>query len=206
MVDSKEYWEGYYKNNPDPFGESQFARFVAGFLNQGESLYELGCGNGRDSMFFGKKGVEVVAFDQCENEIGYLESKNEMPNLHFESGDFTNLGNRTKVNHIYSRFTLHSVSEDKEVDTLAWAYNHLLSRGFLFVEIRGVNDDLYGKGEKVGIDEFVTSHYRRFVVFEDFVQRIQRAGFEVIYKIESKGLAPHGDDDPAVIRVVGRRE
>ena len=205
MVDSKEYWEGYYAENPDPFNESMFARFVSGFLNKGDSLYELGCGNGRDSIFFGNKGVHVVAFDQCEKELDYLASQNTNPNVYFESGDFTNLGNRKFVNHIYSRFTLHAVSEDKETAALAWSFEHLLPGGLIYIEIRGVNDDLYGEGEKVGQDEFVTTHYRRFVVFEEFVQRVESAGFNILYKLESRGLAPHGEDDPAVIRVVGRR-
>ena len=205
MVDSKEYWEGYYAKNPDPFDESMFARFVAGFLNQGDSLYELGCGNGRDSTFFGKKGVHVVAFDQCEMELDYLADLNTNPNVRFESGDFTNLGNRKLVNHIYSRFTLHSVSEDKETATLSWSFEHLLPGGLIYIEIRGVNDELYGQGEKVGQDEFVTTHYRRFVEFEDFVKRVESAGFTILYKLESRGLAPYGEDDPAVIRVVGKR-
>ena len=138
-------------------------------------------------------------------ELDYLADLNTNPNVRFESGDFTNLGNRKLVNHIYSRFTLHSVSEDKETATLSWSFEHLLPGGLIYIEIRGVNDELYGQGEKVGQDEFVTTHYRRFVEFEDFVKRVESAGFTILYKLESRGLAPYGEDDPAVIRVVGKR-
>ncbi len=206
MTDSKEYWEGYYRQNPDPAHESPFARFAAGFLNDGDHLYELGCGNGRDSFYFGKLGVHVVAFDQCDSELAYLNEQNDQPNVQFEAGDFTALGIRPKVQHIYSRFTLHSVAEDKERQTLDWAFETLEENGLMLIEIRSIRDELYGKGEEVGKDEFVTTHYRRFVDFAGFVGRVKEAGFSILYKIESSGLAPYGDNDPVVIRVVAQRK
>ena len=57
MTDSRSYWENYYRENPDPNGESPFARFVSGFISAEDKMYELGCGNGRDSVFFGRLGV-----------------------------------------------------------------------------------------------------------------------------------------------------
>ena len=66
MTDSRNYWESYYRQNPNPSGESPFARFVAGFLAAEDKMYELGCGNGRDSVFFGNMGVEIIGFDQCQ--------------------------------------------------------------------------------------------------------------------------------------------
>ena len=65
------YWEDYYKNHQDPGEESPFARFVLPFFNKSDSLYELGCGNGRDSIFFEKFGLNIIAFDQCKNCLLY---------------------------------------------------------------------------------------------------------------------------------------
>jgi cyclopropane fatty-acyl-phospholipid synthase-like methyltransferase len=205
MTDSRNYWENYYRQNPDPSGESPFARFVSGFLSAEDKMYELGCGNGRDSVFFGRLGVEIIGFDQCEGELRYLNTQNKLRNIRFEAADFTRLGVKPRVNKIYSRFTLHSVSEEKEKDTLNWCFGHLEDKGLLFIEIRSVLDELCGKGDKVGDNEYFTTHYRRFVVFADFVQRIEEAGFSILYKIESKGLARYGSDDPVVIRVVAQR-
>jgi cyclopropane fatty-acyl-phospholipid synthase-like methyltransferase len=205
MTDSRNYWESYYRQNPNPSGESPFARFVAGFLAAEDKMYELGCGNGRDSVFFGNMGVEIIGFDQCQEEISHLNDQNTLQNIRFEAADFTQLGVKPKVNRIYSRFTLHSVSEEKEKDTLDWCLSNLEEEGLLFIEIRSILDELCGKGEKVGENEYVTTHYRRFVVFQDFIQRIEEAGFSILYKIESKGLAPYGSEDPVVIRVVAQR-
>ena len=178
---------------------------MAGFLAAEDKMYELGCGNGRDSVFFGNMGVEIIGFDQCQEEISHLNDQNTLQNIRFEAADFTQLGVKPKVNRIYSRFTLHSVSEEKEKDTLDWCLSNLEEEGLLFIEIRSILDELCGKGEKVGENEYVTTHYRRFVVFQDFIQRIEEAGFSILYKIESKGLAPYGSEDPVVIRVVAQR-
>ena len=206
MSESKEYWEGYYSSHRDPAGESPFARFVSGFLKPGDHLYELGCGNGRDSVFFAERGVNVLAFDQCDTEIAYLNGEKANDHLAFEAGDFTALGDRDPVECIYSRFTLHSVALEEEKKTLKWSFDTLKEGGMMFIEIRSVLDDLCGQGEQVGENEYVTTHYRRFVTFEGFVQRVEEAGFSILYKQEAKGLAPYGDDDPVVIRIVGQRK
>jgi len=205
MSENKEYWEGYYRDHRDPAAESPFAQFVSGFLSPGDHMYELGCGNGRDSVYFAKKGVNVTAFDQCSNEISYLNEQHGSPHLSFESGDFTALGNRPKTNAIYSRFTLHSVTLEGERRALQWSYDTLEEGGRMYIEIRSVQDELCGQGEQVGENEYVTSHYRRFVTFDGFVERIKNAGFSILYQQEDKGLAPYGDDDPVVIRVVALR-
>lgn len=199
------YWEEYYKNNQDPVDESPFARFVVPFLKNGGSLYELGCGNGRDSIFFEKFGVNIVAFDQCENEINYLNDKYKSDSISFEDGDFTALGKKDPSDSIYSRFTLHSVNEEQEVQTLKWAHDTLKDNGLFFIEIRSVHDELFGQGDAVDGNSFVTDHYRRFVNFEDFVGRIEAVGFNVIYKLQSKGLAIYKTEDPMVIRVIAQK-
>ena len=203
--ESLPYWESYYKNHPNPGVESPFAQFVTPFLTAGDRLYELGCGNGRDSVFFASRGVHVTAFDQCTNELDHLNKEAAQTNLTFESGDFTRLGERDPVNAIYSRFTLHSVDLAGETRTLNWAHGALNLGGLFFIEIRSVKDDLYGQGTQIGPDEFITTHYRRFVELNAFVSRIESAGFRVLYRLESNGLAPHPSEDPVVIRVIAQR-
>ena len=60
------------------------------------SLLELGCGNGRDALFFAKNKIQTTAIDQVSEEISYLASHcatttKGVANPHFIAGDFTNL-------------------------------------------------------------------------------------------------------------------
>lgn len=52
---NKEYWVGYYKKYPNPAEPSTFAKFCTEYIQEGKKLIELGCGNGRDSVYFRKK-------------------------------------------------------------------------------------------------------------------------------------------------------
>ena len=201
----KDFWENYYKTHKNPDNESPFARFVLPFLKENSFLYELGCGNGRDCIFLNKTGINIIAFDQCENEINYLNDKYQSPTLKFEKGDFTNLGELPQVDYIYSRFTLHSVTKEQEIKTLKWAFSTLKNNGLFFIEIRSIHDDLFGKGEPLPDNAFITDHYRRFVRLEDFINRIKDAGFSILYKIQAKGLAPYKNEDPVVIRVIAQK-
>lgn len=60
------------------------------------SLLELGCGNGRDALFFAKNKIQTTAIDQVVDEISYLAkhcatTTKGIANPHFIAGDFTNL-------------------------------------------------------------------------------------------------------------------
>lgn len=60
------------------------------------SLLELGCGNGRDALFFAKNKIQTTAIDQVADEISYLAkhcatTTKGIANPHFIAGDFTNL-------------------------------------------------------------------------------------------------------------------
>ena len=52
---------------------------------------------------------------------------------------------------------------------------------------------------------FVTDHYRRFVHFDTIIGRVESVGFKIIYKVQSKGLAPYGTEDPVVIRLIAQK-
>ena len=77
--------------------------------------------------------------------------------------------------------------------------------GLFFIEIRSIHDELFGQGSAVSENSFVTDHYRRFVNFETFVSRVESAGFKVIYKLQSKGLATYKTEDPMVIRLIAQK-
>ncbi|WP_052058198.1 class I SAM-dependent methyltransferase [Helicobacter jaachi] len=40
-----------------------------------KSLLELGCGNGRDALYFAKHGIAVIAIDQVQEEIAFLQEQ-----------------------------------------------------------------------------------------------------------------------------------
>lgn len=209
-MDDKKYWSEYYSNNQKPTDASSFAVFVQEKLEKGKTLIELGCGNGRDSVYFAGHGVNVIAVDQVDDEIDYLNENYAGDNLCFVCDDFTNLvetaDDRIKGNsfdYIYSRFTFHSINEGKEDRTLDWISEHL--DGLFFLEARSLKDPMFEKGRALSGTENFTTHYRRYMDLDGFVAKLESRGFEVLYCIEDNDLAVYKDDNPYVIRIIARK-
>lgn len=202
------YWEGIYKGGTIPESPSLFAQFVLdNYLSEGDSIIELGCGNGRDACFFARNKIGVIAVDQCDEEIEKLSRDNDdIRNLSFKSGDFTNLDDyHEKFDAVYSRFTLHSVGANDQQRTLEWAKRNLKTGGRLCIETRGMKNELYQQGTAVAgePDAFILNeHYRRFVDFSSFVENIEKTGFTISESHEDTGFAPFEDTDYHFIRVV----
>lgn len=71
------------------------------------------------------------------------------------------------------------------------------------MEVRSVNDDLYGKGEKAGNNAYVyNGHFRRFLKREELERKISNVGFKIEYSEEQRGFAPFGESDPPIIRMI----
>lgn len=205
MMDDKNYWENYYNDNPDPVDASTFAQFVIGFLNKKNTLIELGCGNGRDSIFFAENGINVIAVDQVESELDYLNDKYGNDDLIFKNGDFTNLAKVNTYDYVYSRFTLHSITEEAEGNVFDWVKSQLNEKGLFLFEVRSINDPMLSCGEKLSDTENVTTHYRRYLDLDETISKLEERGFDILYKLESDNLSVYGDDNPVLIRIVAKK-
>jgi SAM-dependent methyltransferase len=213
LLMDRTYWDSFYKaKNPDIQGPTTFAEWCMPRLGPGAHLVELGCGNGRDAVFFAEKGLRVVACDQSEVAIDSLDARPQNAQYAhrptFLATDFTRLddGRFGPVDVVYSRFTLHAVTQPEASSALAWSARNLGPGGLLLVEVRSVKGSLYGLGEARERDAFVyNGHYRRFVRLDELTGEVTALGLAVEESIESDGLAVHKSDDPVVIRLVASR-
>ncbi len=77
---------------------------------------------------------------------------------------------------------------------LEWAQKALLPSGRLFIEVRSDKDS------------FEPSHLR-WPMNDEFLQKkLGELGFNMLYHVESKGLAPYKEEDPMIIRVVCQKK
>ena len=198
------HWDEYYKKDKAPLFPSPFAEYVANKLSTKQDILEIGCGNGRDSKYFSSKGHHVTGLDRSRAAIELCKNlySSDEP-VEFFYGTITDIAktNKKKFDLIYSRFVIHTMSLDEEMKTLKISYNLLKKRGNFFIECRSVNDPLSNKGQILSRTERVEGHYRRFIILDEFIQRLVQVGFEVIETTESNGLALFGEEDPMVIRV-----
>ena len=208
-MNDKKYWEDYYLKYRTPSVPSAFARHcLKKYLQFGQTLLELGCGNGRDAVFFATQGLWVTAVDQCAEELAFLQSCELMENLKFECSDFTRLPEETiPFDAVYSRFTLHAIDRAGEARVLRWCGSHIKPGGFFLVEARGVKNEIFGLGTPVpdDPDAFIyNGHYRRFLRAEEVIGSLQKLGFETFGE-ERRGFAPFYGKDEIFLRIIARK-
>lgn len=203
-IDNTDYWNQYYQNKVCSTQPSPFAQYVSTLVEPGKTLVDLGCGNGRDAIYFAGLGLNVVAMDLSDSAIHMLEEQ-QVPNARFLCGDFIShpAHQPGSYDYAYSRFTIHAINQKQESLLLQTMFQALRPGGKFFIEVRSVHDPLYGKGQPVERNAFFyDNHYRRFIVLSELTKSLEQCGFRVEYAKEQTGFAPYGNDDPPVIRVV----
>ena len=202
------YWDDYYKENRENADASLFAQNIfENYLAEKKGrLLEIGCGNGRDSRFFISKGFDVTAIDASKIAIEKLQHEfADMKTALFACGDFVSgIENfKEQFDFCYSRFSLHAINEEQERILLRNVFGAIKQAGYFFIETRGVHDELYGMGEKVGEDAYFNNmHYRRFITKERLKKALEKQGFSIVELVESRNFAPYGNENPLVIRCI----
>jgi 2-polyprenyl-3-methyl-5-hydroxy-6-metoxy-1,4-benzoquinol methylase len=114
---------GEYKKQPWSVLPSQFAAFIANEIEPCR-LLEVGCGNGRDSLFFSSAGFDVVAADYSAAAVELSRTRSEESGIKLEVVQL-NVYNWSQVirfigqssaafDAVYAPFFLHAVSQRLE--------------------------------------------------------------------------------------------
>lgn len=200
----KDYWNKFYKKKKAPQKSSSFAVFCTKFLkDKNEIIYDLGCGNGRDTVFFLKKNFRCIGFDQSKTIINNNKKKHKNYKDFFYCKDFSKV-NFSKINKekfsIYSRFSLHAINSYEEKTLIK---NIIRSKNirYLMIETRTIYDELFGVGKKISQNEYITDHYRRFVNPIEIKKKLNK-NFKLIYYFLGKNVAKYKKENPKILRLI----
>jgi tellurite methyltransferase len=204
------YWDSYYRQHGVPELPSQFALFVANEVMTGElaapaALLDIGCGNGRDTLFFAQLGFTIGALDRSAAAIKLcserLQQKCGTAAAALRVGDAAGDGLELLAAEfegpllIYSRFFFHAIDEAAEASIIRSVAAVLKSRGgALALEYRTINDATSTK--------VTPGHYRRFIDPEAFAARMAAAGLTIQWRAEGRGMAKYRADDAHVARLI----
>lgn len=203
----KLYWNDYYKvRDGKIMGPSNFAETIGTELKKDKSLLDLGCGNGRDSLYFLDRGLAVTGIDASDVAINNLQDITRgNGNAVFVCDDFVKCRTvyQRQYDYIYSRFTLHAIDDTQENELLKNILDALKKDGRVFIEARTIHDDLYGKGREIGRNTFIyDGHFRRFVDGDELQKKMKAMGYSIVVYNESRGYSKNGDSDPMLLRLI----
>ncbi len=202
------YWADYYAHHVHT-DASSFAQFVHDRLGSDSvTVVDIGCGDGRDSIFFATRGRKVLGLDRAGVAIEHAREKANQAGLaqaRFEECDLADGGALAEVLSeadarpfvFYSRFVLHAI-DARTQGALQDA-----------IDAQSRSDDLFVAEFRTDKDmELVKAHpkhFRRYQNAAGFLADLRERGWVIDYDVESSGLAPWGDEYPVLCRVIARR-
>lgn len=207
----EQHWSSFYTDADIPDYPSQFAVFACDYLSHDHLVMEIGCGSGRDSLFFARHGFDVVAFDASEDAIARCRASvaaHRIANAAFhhaalapEAGDESLApiaaaarSRRHGPLLLYARFFLHAITTGEEDAFLRLAKLTLAQDDICAVEFRTVSDRFLAKE--------TPPHYRRYIDPEAFAEKLRGQGFDIRYFVQGLGYANYKADNAHVARFV----
>jgi SAM-dependent methyltransferase len=207
----RSYWKELYSSDRDalvPDKPTAFAHWVGEREAASTSLVDIGCGTGRDALWFASSGHRVLGLDFVPAAVARARAKAKAEGL-TASFEYLDLGDLRQVlamgarfaharhpHVLYGRFLLHALEDPGRHNLWRLARMALRSGGRLYLEFRTRKDahQRHAFGE----------HFRRFLRPSAVVDEIESSGGQIEHREEGHGLAVYRDEDPHVCRLVAR--
>lgn len=162
-----------YKNN-NVWGNqpNELLQKIYSQLNTGANFLDLGCGQGRDSLFMLQKGFKVDAIDNSQegiNKIKEFIQANNLPidNINLFCNDIKNFNITKNKYDITNAFnSLQFLSKKEALKIIEDIKCNIKNNGYVIISGFTVNDPLYKKMNNDGRCFFESQELRK--IFSDF--------------------------------------
>jgi hypothetical protein len=214
---NQNFWQGYYKNNTHDIAQnSSFSSFVYDEYIQKYNnanvllkIADVGCGNCRDSFYFGLKKNMCYSID-INVQVNEDTRNSNCRIIKEDAEDFLkNNKLQTLVDVVYMRWFLHAMPYMKAKNIFKYALNNLKSGGLICLEVRSLNDLDLIKNSKYNIDDesYETTHKRWLYTPEMLLQIVTEHNCEILYCKEDY-FSPNENTEtanPLLIRIICKK-
>lgn len=195
------FWNDFYKKQSLEISPSTFALFLTenNLIEPGKKLVDVATGNGKDTLFFLKFGMKATGIDASPEAIQINRQKVEDSTAFqvVDVNDQEKMSTFLDSDYFYARFFIHSISEVEQAKFIKFL-STMKPGGKLLLEFRTDKDPMFQQSSKIGRNEGVTNHYRRYVNFDEFCTNLNLLEFEIDYRHEADNLSIRSYDDPVL--------
>ncbi|MBD3381559.1 MAG: methyltransferase domain-containing protein [candidate division Zixibacteria bacterium] len=184
MSDSTDFFNDYYAGKEHAFGKVPNQRMREFVLkeNIGGNALDLGCGDGRNSLFLAELGMKVIAVDQSKEGIEQL-NKNALQhgldqNVETFVDDVRNFVVPRNFFDLISAVTIFDHFPEGYLDSfLGEIHDGLKENGILFVKVHTVDDPGYNgdSGQASELSKAIQHYFDN-----DELNRILKDKFDIL--------------------------
>jgi SAM-dependent methyltransferase len=210
MMMNRKHWDIFNATAPKrvSWQPTPFAEWVAKSYPSTRPIFEIGSGTGRDALWFAQHGRQVLGIDYSTDTVGRARRRAARDDLPVEFKAVSLYDTRATLAlgaqmargeapvDVYARFILHALTDPGRLNFWRLASMSLRRGGNLFLEFRTTKDE--------DLPHFFGQHFRRFLEPDEIVKDIAAAGGKIVHREEGHGLAPFGEEDPHVCRIVAQ--
>lgn len=154
--------QDYYNNNANDFFENTiksdmkplYERFEK-HLSLGDSILDLGCGSGRDSLYFSQKGFLVTSVD---NSIALCKLAKEQLHIDVRVLDMCQLDYINEFDAIWASASILHISRSEIGKVLKKCHKALKENGIFYLSFK------YGDIEQINNDRFFNNYTPELLV------------------------------------------
>jgi len=205
------FWHDFYGSRRAakvPTGPSPFAQWVEERIQPGSRVLDVGCGTGRDAVWFAAQGHPVLAIDYAsthraivarlakEQGVSVQTSMLNLESLRAVLLAGARWAHRGGRRHIYARGLLDTLGPTGRANF--WRFAAMVQRrsGRTFVEFRTRTSEHE--------PTYFHTHLRTFLDPAEVVREIEAYGGRVVNQVVGRDLAPLGFENPEICRLVVR--
>ncbi|MAZ40943.1 hypothetical protein CL654_02405 [bacterium] len=143
---TKNHYNDLYKKETDPFGvgPSKLTTMLLDYISNG-SVYEIGAGNGRNSLFLASKGFDVEINDTSDAGIGAVENKAKELNLDIKTNteDVRSVKFSKEYDVVLSTFVFHHLKVKEGFQVVSKIKEATKKGGFNVISVFTKKGDFY---------------------------------------------------------------